>query len=127
MNKEWLQESLGWVVVKVTNAIKATGDIPYWRPRRFNKSRWRVCLGTHYIICVNPSRITLQHEYGHSIQSTRLGWRYLFTVGIASISRNIWDRVMHRKWDNVRRCRWYYGSWPENEADELGGIKNASR
>lgn len=125
MNKEWIQESLGWIVVKVTKATKCRQTIlpyTYWVPTRFNKSKWGVCLGTKYIICVKPTRTTLLHEYGHSVQSSRLGWKYLFTVGIVSFTRNIWDRLFHKKWDMVRRAYWYYKNWPEDEADELGGV-----
>ena len=119
MKNEWLQEALGWVVVKITNACEVTISYPpfkYWRPRRFNKRLWGVCLGTKYIICVNPSRKTLMHEYGHAIQSIRRGWTYLFTVGIVSFVRNIYARIFHKN------TVWYYGSWPENEADKLGGV-----
>lgn len=126
MKGEWPQKALGWLIVKVTNAYEVRVNYPpykYWRPRRFNKKgKWGVSLSVHYIICVDPSRKTLLHEWGHAMQSMKLGWKYLFTVGIVSISRNIWDRIMHMKWDTANRYMWYYTGWPENEADKLGGV-----
>lgn len=123
MDKECIQHCLGWIVVKITRAYKVPVPYPpfsYWRPRRFRSSKWGVCLGSKYIICVNPSRITLAHEYGHALQSKRLKWLYLFTVGVVSITRNIWDRIAHRKWSKLDRLIWYYAGWPEHEADILG-------
>jgi len=65
---------------------------------------------------------TVKHEHGHTIQSRRLGPLYLLLVGLPSISRNIWDRKFHRGWPPARREAWYYGAWPENQADRLGGV-----
>lgn len=65
---------------------------------------------------------TVQHEHGHQIQSRRWGWLYLLTVGIVSASRNIYDRIAHKDWSYADRQKWYYGSWPENQADKYGGV-----
>lgn len=118
---ECLQNGLGWIVVKVTKA-KLSPTKEWWEPQRFNKRRWGVSLGK-YIIIVRPSLTTLKHERGHRVQSRKLGPLYLFTVGIVSITRNIWDRLFHKKWCMYDRLSWYYGAWPENEADKLGGVK----
>lgn len=75
---------------------------------------------THY--AKQENSITIKHEYGHSIQSMFLGPLYLFTVGIVSVTRNIWDRLFHKNWDPRRRLNWYYSAWPENQADKLGGV-----
>ena len=64
----------------------------------------------------------LKHEKGHSIQSKYLGWFYLFVIGIPSIVRNIYDRVLHKKWLLSDRMNWYYDHFPENWADKLGGV-----
>lgn len=67
---------------------------------------------------------TIRHEHGHQIQSRRLGWLYLPTVGLVSACRNIYDRVAHRDWPLVERVAWYYDSWPEKQADILGGVES---
>lgn len=58
-----------------------------------------------------------KHEYGHSRQSVMLGWLYLPVVGLPSLVRNIYARVRHKD------GKWYYGGFPENWADRLGGVK----
>jgi hypothetical protein len=65
------------------------------------------------------------HEYGHAMQSARLGPLYLLVVGIPSLSRvyyRWWYRKKyHRNWGN------YYNGFPEDWADSLGGIINPKR
>ena len=58
----------------------------------------------------------IKHEYGHTIQSLRLGWFYLVIVGAPSLIRaNIWN---HYKLEEKK----YYEGVPENWADLLGGV-----
>lgn len=64
----------------------------------------------------------IKHEKGHQKQSLYLGWLYLILVGIPSLIRNVWDRVAHKKWSYEKRVQWYYGGFPENWADKLGGV-----
>ena len=76
-----------------------------------------VSLGQYILLApIHVNKTTVHHEYGHSIQSKWLGPLYLLTVGIVSVSRNIYDRIYHKG------VEWYYGSWPENQADKLGGL-----
>ena len=65
------------------------------------------------------------HEYGHSIQSRRLGPLYLPVVGVPSTLR-VFYAVGHRL---VRGRRWagYYDGFPENWADELGNVNVSLR
>lgn len=65
---------------------------------------------------------TVRHEYGHSIQSRRLGWLYLLVVALPSVARNLYDRVAHKHKSTLFRNWWYYSGYPENEADYLGGV-----
>lgn len=58
-----------------------------------------------------------KHEYGHFRQSLYLGWFYLPVVGLPSLVRNIYARLRHKD------GKWYYGGFPENWADRLGGVK----
>jgi hypothetical protein len=61
------------------------------------------------------------HEWGHSVQSRRLGPLYLPIVGLPSTARAIWALVYReltgRKWDG------YYDGFPEDWADRLGGLR----
>jgi len=58
--------------------------------------------------------LTIRHEcIGHSKQSKKYGLFYLLSVAPVSVIRNIYGR--YHKID-------YYGAWPENEADKLGGV-----
>jgi hypothetical protein len=66
---------------------------------------------------------TVAHEYGHSIQSLFFGPLYLIIVGIPSaVFNNLWDRLFHKEWSQLRRTSWYYSRYPENWADELGTV-----
>ncbi len=60
----------------------------------------------------------LLHEYGHTLQSRKLGWLYLFVIGLPSI---IWAGCF----DNYRKKhnKSYYSFYTERWADELGGVK----
>jgi hypothetical protein len=62
---------------------------------------------------------TIQHETGHTLQSRKLGPLYLPIVGLPSVCRNIYDRVAHKG------SAWYYGGWPENDADKRAGVVRA--
>ena len=72
-----------------------------------------------YIFIRKGHPVDRAHEYGHTIQSRRWGWLYLPVVGLASVI-HLWFRDMGWIWD---RKSDYYAVWPENKADELGGVK----
>ena len=65
---------------------------------------------------------SVRHEYGHQIQSKISGPFYLIVVGIPSLFRNIYHRIFHKKWSLSKRINWYYGSYPEKQADQLGCV-----
>lgn len=81
---------------------------------------WAVSLGCFIFVPVGCSLEVVRHELGHCFQSRRWGPLYLFTVGLVSASRNIFDRLFHRKWQVRDRMAWYYGSWPEKQASKMG-------
>lgn len=62
------------------------------------------------------------HELGHTRQSKKLGWLYLIIIGIPSLISNIIDRLFHKKWNNQKRCDWYYNLPWEAWADRLGEV-----
>lgn len=65
---------------------------------------------------------SVRHEYGHQIQSKISGPFYLIVVGIPSLFRNIYHRIFHKKWSLSKRINWYYNSFPEKQADQLGCV-----
>lgn len=69
---------------------------------------------------VPVGRENVDHEYGHAVQSRRLGPLYLPLVGLPSVLR-VGYAIGHRA---VTGERWagYYRGWPEAQADKLGGV-----
>ncbi len=64
--------------------------IVYWISQE-----WGISLG--WYIFLNPNlhnKTTVKHEYGHSIQSQRLGPLYLFVVGLPSITMNTLSMIL---------------------------------
>lgn len=65
------------------------------------------------------------HEYGHTVQSRRLGPLYLPVVGVPSALRVLYAigyrRLHGRRWGG------YYDGFPERQADELGGVDPSLR
>lgn len=72
---------------------------------------------------VNPDNKL--HEYGHALQSRLLGPFYLLIVGVPSTMRVAYAAAQYvftrKPWDG------YYGGFPENWADRLGGVAPGAR
>lgn len=66
---------------------------------------------------------TAKHEYGHCLQSEKLGWLYLIVIGLPSALGNLYDRIAHRSWKYKDSIAWYYKQPWEAWADKLGGVK----
>ena len=64
---------------------------------------------------------TIMHEYGHTLQSKKLGWFYLLVIGIPSL---IWAGAFkgYRNKKNIS----YYSFYTEKWADKLGGVNRGS-
>lgn len=76
-----------------------------------------ISLGEYIIL--NPLSCTtnnIKHEYGHQLQSRRLGWLYLLVIGIPSLLGNLYSRLLHKDSD------WYYSQPWEKWADKLGKV-----
>ncbi|MDM7924930.1 MAG: hypothetical protein QUS35_02835 [bacterium] len=58
------------------------------------------------------------HEFGHSIQSARLGPLYLLAVGLPSVCRFLYARWHRRRLG--RAWTRYFEGYPEKWADRLG-------
>lgn len=85
-----------------------------------------VCLGEWIILEGDPFTIdsqSVKHECGHRVQSRILGPLYLLVVGVPSLARNVYDRLVLSKTMTVfERQLWYYSGFPERWADRLGGV-----
>ena len=76
-----------------------------------------VSLGQYVVLHEGSDDVTEKHEVGHSYQSMYYGPFYLIVVGIPSILRNIFARILKKD------AAWYYKGWPEKQADQFGGVK----
>lgn len=99
----------------------------YFKDNFFNSAvslgKYVIVDSIHLKLNEKELRDTINHEYGHTLQSKKLGWLYLIIVGIPSLFRNMYDRFFHKKWNYDKRCKWYYNGFPENWADKLGGVE----
>jgi hypothetical protein len=126
------QNLLGLLLVHMTGARRWQGGgglRPQWlgSPRIYlvRDRDWLpgVSLGAHIILSESHLNApTLAHEYGHSRQSRAFGPLYLLVVGLPSVLRNLWDRAAHGHWTPAERDAWYYGAYPEHQADRFGGV-----
>jgi len=83
-----------------------------------------VSLGTYIILPVRASDDkTINHEFGHCRQSLIFGPLYLLVIGLPSVIRNLWSRLLFKKKIFGEISKWYYSGYPENWADKLGGVK----
>lgn len=127
------QTSLGALVLC---ALFGTGQIESTRGARgrlFVRSKLGlgVSLG-HFVfhsdqdspfVPVGPENV--DHEYGHAVQSRRLGPAYLPLIGVPSVLRVAYA-IGHRA---LTGHRWsgYYRGYPELQADKLGGVDRRLR
>ena len=91
-----------------------------------SRLRSAISLGKHIIVSSaykDYTGIAERHEYGHCLQSLRLGWLYLIIIGLPSLLGNIWDRIAHKNWRYADSVKWYYNQPWEKWADELGGVE----
>ena len=80
-----------------------------------------VTLGNFIFLGRGASEITLKHEYGHTLQSYRLGWLYLLVIGLPSI---IWAGGFKKYRKKTGKS--YYSLYTEKWADRLGGVQDRS-
>ena len=86
--------------------------------RRSLKMQGGISLGRYIIVSQFASKETVRHEYGHCLQSRRLGWLYLLVIGLPSI---VWAGLYGTLVKRTRNgyYRWYTEKW----ADRLGGVE----
>ena len=82
-----------------------------------------ILLGDVYYDKARGDPCAPDHEYGHTRQSLYLGPLYLLVIGIPSATMNLMSTysLLHGSGKFYRN---YYNRWPENWADELGGVKH---
>ncbi len=81
-----------------------------------------ISLGNYIIIKKEDWGETMCHEYGHSVDSRRLGPLYLIVIGLPSLLGNIYNRIFHSNWKYSDSCEWYYNQPWEKSADKNGGV-----
>jgi hypothetical protein len=102
----------------VSTELRGIATVHRYRPW---KLLWGVSLGPTIILADHPAHdeTTVRHEYGHSLQSMKLGPLYLIAVGIPSFIRaTLWYVTKLPK-------DLYYRGYPEDWADRLGGVERA--
>lgn len=82
--------------------------------RRSTAMKGGISLGKYIILNQWANKTALAHEYGHCKQSMRLGWLYLFVVGIPSLIHAFLCPCKNHS---------YYSFYTERWADKLMDIK----
>lgn len=109
------QAILGAVVFLFVKKVRIDIDTYYILVRI--KNHWGLSLFPFVFINSSASDNMLLHEKGHARQSVYLGPLYLLIVGLPSIIRAIVWAVQ-----KLPRTK-YFNGFPENWADNLGGVK----
>ena len=86
--------------------------------RRSLQMQGGISLGRYIIVSQFASKTTVMHEYGHCLQSRRLGWLYLLVIGLPSI---VWAGLYGTVVKPTKNG--YYRFYTERWADRLGGVK----
>lgn len=82
--------------------------------RRSVKMQGGISLGRYIIINQWSGKKTVQHEYGHCVQSRRLGWLYLIVIGLQSGLHCALCKCKNHNYDDM---------WFEKWANKLGGVE----
>lgn len=90
----------------------ALGGINFYYAKGFAGG---ISLGKYIILGYKCDK-SVRHEYGHCIQSKKLGWLYLLVVGLPSL--------IHAAFHDCESVgKTYYHFWTETWADKLMNIK----
>lgn len=123
------QTTLGAAVVATLGALGRIEEVRRARGRIFVRTDAGIGVSLGHVVLVSTADSpfvpvgdeNVDHEYGHAVQSRRLGPLYLLLVGVPSVAR-VGFAVAHkvvlgRRWDG------YYRGYPESEADRLGSVR----
>lgn len=108
---EWVTDT--WNGVTVLYSSKMRGGVSFGR-LVILPYKYRVLRGVNLYVAQ-----THAHEYGHCVQSRRLGWLYLPVVGLPSLC---WAWA-HSNIDRLQTVD-YYSFWTERWANRLGGVED---
>ena len=108
------QNLLGLLLILIIRPeMHLKNGIPYYYKKSFGGG---ISLGDYIIVCSHNAKM-VKHEYGHCLQSRRLGWLYLIVIGLPSI---IWAGLYG--WLIPHSYNGYYRFYTERWADKLGGV-----
>ena len=129
LNKIWEapQKALAHVIIKLSKATPtgqyATAKLYHWKWSGGMSLSNHIFLpfevGEDVAVLTNLYKLDyIAHEYGHTIQSKKLGPLYLLVIGLPSL---IWAGCF----DKYRQKRGvsYYSFYSEKWADKLGGVE----
>ena len=120
------QNALGFIIKKV---CKAEHIMTYKGVKVYS---WNVpggiSLGNFIFVSITQKDLLtnkwvqfVKHEYGHTLQSRKLGWLYLFVIGLPSL---IWAQCFQKYRDKTGTS--YYAFYTERWADKLGGVERSN-
>ena len=120
---EFPQNALGCIVTKLTKArvytVYKDAVVYSW------KNGGGMSLGKYIFVPfpeAYPMRYGVEqfikHEYGHTLQSKKLGWLYLLVIGLPSL---IWAQCF--QWYRNKTSKSYYSFYTEKWANKLGGVE----
>jgi hypothetical protein len=127
------QTALGAAAVATLGALGHVEEVRRARGRIFVRTGASIGVSLGHFVLVSTSdspfvpvgEENADHEYGHAVQSRRLGPLYLPLVGVPSVAR-VGFAVAHRILLG-RRWAGYYRGYPESEADRLGSVRVGRR
>lgn len=106
------QNVIGWVLSLFAEHKINIGDVQVYTAKWMQGG---ISLG-QYVLVKTFDATTVRHEYGHSIQSKKLGWFYLLVIGLPSIVHAVVWRCSKKRWN-------YYAFYTEKWADKLGKVE----
>lgn len=107
------QNILGLLVILFSKAEEAYCSCSCYESIWITEHKFGISLGMYTVVNKDSNLRTIQHEYGHQLQSLYLGPLYLLVIGLPSAIGNLLNRVI--KFD-------YYKQPWEAWADKLGDV-----
>lgn len=115
------QKALAHIIIKLSKAEEAgeyeNAKLYFWKWRGGMSLSTHIFLPFDELVGSKEEELYIKHEYGHTLQSLRLGWIYLLIIGLPSI---IWAGCFksYREKKGVS----YYSFYTERWANKLTGI-----
>jgi len=104
-------------LLQLTGAIVETAEMNEMKII-VTRAPFGVSLGRHIVLHTSlVSEYAVRHEYGHAMQGYQHGPFYLLFEGVVSFAQAAFSLI------SPNFAAGYYDRWPENEANELGGVR----